>query len=123
MRANRGALECDLAETYNIYDMRALPARRVALFSVGLRDDSRIKMFLTDSKFTLSEILLINIYDFLKLDLWTKTKDATKGKNRPESLYEKLIGQKTQEKQNGQNMAFGSAEEYEKTRKKILEEG
>lgn len=123
MRANRGALECDLAETYNIYDMRALPARRVALFSVGLRDDSRIKMFLTDSKFTLSEILLINIYDFLKLDLWTKTKDATKGKNRPESLYDKLIGQKTQEKQNGQNMAFGSAEEYEKTRKKILEEG
>lgn len=123
MRANRGALECDLAETYNIYDMRALPARRVALFSVGLRDDSRIKMFLTDSKFTLSEILLINIYDFLKLDLWTKTKDATKGKNRPESLYEKLIGQKTQENQNGQNMAFGSAEEYEKTRKKILEEG
>lgn len=123
MRANRGALECDLAETYNIYDMRALPARRVALFSVGLRDDSRIKMFLTDSKLTLSEILLINIYDFLKLDLWTKTKDATKGKNRPESLYEKLIGQKTQEKQNGQNMAFGSAEEYEKTRKKILEEG
>lgn len=123
MRANRGALECDLAETYNIYDMRALPARRVALFSVGLRDDSRIKMFLTDSKFTLSEILLINIYDFLKLDLWTKTKDATKGKNRPESLYEKLIGQKTQEKQSSQNMAFGSAEEYEKTRKKILEEG
>lgn len=123
MRANRGALECDLAETYNIYDMRALPARRVALFSVGLRDDSRIKMFLTDSKFTLSEILLINIYDFLKLDLWAKTKDATKGKNRPESLYEKLIGQKTQEKQNSQNMAFGSAEEYEKTRKKILEEG
>lgn len=123
MRKNRDALECDLAETYNIYDMRALPARRVALFAVGLRDNSRIKMLLADSKFTFSEILLINIYDVLNLELWTKTKDATKGKNKPESLYKKLMGINDQTKKESKNMAFSSAEEYEKIRKKLLERG
>lgn len=122
-RKNRDALECDLAETYNIYDMRALPARRVALFAVGLRDNSRIKMLLADSKFTFSEILLINIYDLLNLELWTKTKDATKGKNKPESLYKKLMGINDQAKKESKNMAFGSAEEYEKTRRELLERG
>lgn len=123
MRKNRDALECDLAETYNIYDMRALPARRVALFAVGLRDNSRIKMLLADSKFTFSEILLINIYDLLNLELWTKTKDATKGKNKPESLYKKLMGINDQAKKESKNMTFNSAEEYEKIRKKLLERG
>lgn len=123
MRKNRDALECDLAETYNIYDMRALPARRVALFAVGLRDNSRIKMLLADSKFTFSEILLINIYDALNLELWTKTKDATKGKNKPESLYKKLMGINDQTKKESKNMTFNSAEEYEKIRKKLLERG
>lgn len=123
MRVNRDALECDLAETYNIYDMRALPARRVALFSVGLRDNSRIKMLLADTNFSFSEILLINIYDLLSLELWTKTKDATKGKNKPESLYKKLMRTSDQVKKESQNMAFNSAEEYEKIRKKLLERG
>lgn len=123
MRKNRDALECDFAETYNIYDIRALPARRVALFAVGLRDNSRIKMLLADSKFTFSEILLINIYDALNLELWTKTKDATKGKNKPESLYKKLMGINDQVKKESKNMTFSSAEEYEKIRKKLLERG
>lgn len=122
-RKNRDALECDLAETYNIYDMRALPARRVALFAVGLRDNSRIKMLLADSKFTFSEILLINIYDVLNLELWTKTKDATKGKNKPESLYKKLMGINDQTKKESKNMTFSSAEEYEKIRRELLERG
>ena len=103
--------------------MRALPARRVALFAVGLRDNSRIKMLLADSKFTFSEILLINIYDLLNLELWTKTKDATKGKNKPESLYKKLMGVNDQAKKESKNMTFNSAEEYEKIRKKLLERG
>ena len=123
MRKNRDALECDFAETYNIYDIRALPARRVALFAVGLRDNSRIKMLLADTKFTFSEILLINIYDALNLELWTKTKDATKGKNKPESLYKKLMGINDQTKKESKNMTFDSAEEYEKIRKKLLERG
>ena len=36
------ALICDLAETYQIYDYRRLPVQTVAVFSLGLRDNSRI---------------------------------------------------------------------------------
>lgn len=40
------ALICDLAETYRIFDYRSLPLKTVATFSVGLRENSRIKMSL-----------------------------------------------------------------------------
>src|SRR5699024_11907585 len=44
IQLDEDALICDLAETYQIYDYRQLPPTRVAVFSIGLRDDSRIKM-------------------------------------------------------------------------------
>lgn len=40
---DRDALLCDLAETYRIYDFRALPVETLAAFSFGLRENSRIK--------------------------------------------------------------------------------
>ena len=40
MAADEDALACDIAETYGIYDMRALPAGRLAVLAVGLREDS-----------------------------------------------------------------------------------
>lgn len=33
---------CDLAETYRIYDYRALPVKTLAVLVCGLRDDSRV---------------------------------------------------------------------------------
>lgn len=33
---------CDLAETYRIYDYKALPVRTLAVLVCGLRDDSRV---------------------------------------------------------------------------------
>ena len=44
IRLDEDALICDLAETYHIFDYRSLPLKLVATLSVGLRDDSRIKM-------------------------------------------------------------------------------
>lgn len=44
IQTDEDALICDLAETYQIYDYRQLPAYQVAVFSYGLRDDSRIKV-------------------------------------------------------------------------------
>lgn len=36
------ALICDLAETYNVLDYRALPVRTTAALASGLRADARI---------------------------------------------------------------------------------
>lgn len=62
------ALECDLAETYHIYDYRALDPDRTALFSIGLRENSRIKMKLSGQKYPLETILLACAVD--RLSLW-----------------------------------------------------
>lgn len=44
LAADRTALICDLAETYHVYDYRALPVTTLAALACGLRGDSRIAM-------------------------------------------------------------------------------
>ena len=40
---DENALLCDLAETYGIFDLNALPVETLAALSFGLRQNSRIK--------------------------------------------------------------------------------
>ena len=54
IKTDEDALICDLAETYQIYDYKSLPAYMVATFSVGLRENSRIKMKLSNQPITLN---------------------------------------------------------------------
>lgn len=110
------ALICDLAETYGIFDYRQLPADSVAAFSVGLRDNSRIKMKLSGQKISLDSTLLAGIIDRLSILIWQKTKDGQKGVNIPSSLVKALTnGTKEREE-----VSFSSGEDFEKTRKELL---
>ncbi|WP_429968705.1 DUF5361 domain-containing protein [Enterococcus sp. DIV0765a] len=111
------ALVCDLAETYQIYDYKQLPASMVAVFSCGLRETSRIKMKLSGQKIPLDTILLAGISDNLRLLLWTKTKDGQKNVNRPESILHKLSENNPREKE---EIIFDSGEDFEKMRQKLL---
>lgn len=111
------ALVCDLAETYQIYDYKQLPASMVAVFSCGLRETSRIKMRLSGQKIPLDTILLAGISDNLRLLLWTKTKDGQKNVNRPESILHKLSENNPREKE---EIIFDSGEDFEKMRQKLL---
>lgn len=106
---NESALECDLAETYHILEYRELPAYKVALFSVGLRDDSRIKMQICEEKFSLTHRLLACAIDRLSYILWTKTKDAEKGRNKPDSIYERM----TESGKKEDLESFNTPEEFE----------
>lgn len=89
---DRTALICDLAETYGIIDYRALPVETLAALSVGLRENSRIKMRLSDTRVQPDILLLAAAVDRLSLLVWSKTKDAEKGKNKPKSLVEIMNG-------------------------------
>src|SRR5690606_39631099 len=80
------ALMCDLAETYGIYNYRQLPPTLVAVFSLGLRENSRIKMKLSGQTVPFETMLLAGIYDRLSMLVWFQTKDGHKGRNRPTSL-------------------------------------
>lgn len=114
------ALECDLAETYGIYDYRRLPITKVAVFSYGLRDDSRIKMKLSGVKVGVSDLLIANAVDRLSLILYSKTKDAEKGKNPPKLITPSLSGV-SYELDRDDVQGFSSSEEFENMRMKIIE--
>lgn len=113
------ALVCDLAETYKIYDYKSLPATRIATYSVGLRENSRIKLKMSDSRYSLDSLFLAAIVDRLSLLVWLKTKDGAQGVNRPKSIMANLLGE-TEEKN---ILAFQSPGEFEKEWKKIIERG
>ena len=112
IRFDEDALICDLAETYQIYDYRQLPLQMVAVFSYGLREDSRIKMSISKQSVPLETMLLAGLSDRLSLLLWTKTKDAEHGRNRPASILESL----TNVKKESSHLSFDSGEEFMKAR-------
>lgn len=111
------ALICDLAETYQIYDMRELSPLKVAVFSCGLREDSRIKKKLAGVELDINTLLLAVCADSLQFLAWCKTDNARKNTNRPQSLLELLT--KTEKKSD--IVGFATAEEFEKHRQAIIE--
>lgn len=117
--ACEGELICDFAETYHIYDHRALPLSTVAALAGGLRSNSRARMALAGEKHTLSEMLGVLIFDKLSLLVWLNSKDGARGKNRPESLAAKLFGTPNEPQTEG----FDDPMTYEKARQKILDGG
>lgn len=86
---DRTALICDLAETYHIFDYRALPVQTLAALACGLRADSRIKLKWAGIKEASNEVLLVQIFDILQLmryQFFASKKDAP-----PKLLSELLI--------------------------------
>ncbi len=104
-------LICDLAQTYHVLNYKELPPSLAAILAVGLDEDSRIKRKLSGQILTISESLQAVCADILNLILWTKTKDAAKNRNRPQSLLRKLNGLDKEEKDD--LMTFDTPEEFE----------
>lgn len=115
MQIDEQALVCDLAETYRIYDYRSLPARKVATFCVGLRENSRIRMKMAGEKVNTEITMLAAIVDKLGYLIWGLSEDGVKGINKPVSILEILYG--SEEKQIS---SFDSPEEFEKRRKELI---
>ncbi len=114
------ALICDLAETYHIYDYRSLSPVQIATFSVGLRDDSRIKMKLRGINFPTNTMLLAAIVDRLSILVWHKTKDGQKGRNKPKSILEAMV--QTEEKEKDYEV-FDTPEAFEAAMARINKKG
>ena len=93
LKTDREALLCDLAETYKIYDMRAVPVPTLAMLAAGLRDDSRIKTILSGNRPPKSELLLAAAVDRLSMLVWGMSQDAKRGTNRPKSVLAVLLGE------------------------------
>lgn len=117
IKIDEDALICDLAEYYGIYDYRQLPVHTVAVLACGLREGARIIQKLSERRFTLSEIMDAVMIDRLNWLCWSKTKDASKGWNRPSSLAERMLKKPEVHRAKG----FGSADEFMKWRSRFVE--
>lgn len=118
MATNKTALICDLAETYGVLNYKEIPVETLAALSVGLRENSRIRMIMTDNKVEQDVLLLAAAVDRLTFLAWSKTKDAEKGLNRPRSIVDIITGKPQKE---NDIMAFNTAEEFEAARAEIIE--
>lgn len=113
------ALICDLAETYQIYDYRRLPLKMVAVFSFGLREDSRIKMKMNDIGVPFETLLLAGIQDKLNVLIWQQTKDGMNGRNYPASMLA-LLTKSQQKSKTSDLVGFESSEDFLREREKLL---
>lgn len=107
---DRDALICDLAETYQIYEMRSLPLQTVATLAAGLRDDSRIKLLASGSPAKQDTILLAAIADRIEAFRYGFSKEKM-----PVSLVEVLFGQSKEKEM----QLFNSGDDFEAALKKI----
>lgn len=85
------ALTCDMAETYHVLDASALPVRLQATLAAGLREDSRAMRALSGRRATTEQLLSAAMLDRLSFLAWAKTKDAKRGRNRPESVLRLML--------------------------------
>ena len=115
---DRNALICDLAETYQIYDYERVPVKTLGILAAGLREDSRIRQKLEGIKASPETIILARVHDLVNAILWTKTKDAERGKNFPKSLAALFMEDNETESKAAH---FATGEEYEEARRKIIE--
>jgi hypothetical protein len=106
-------LVCDLAETYHIYDMRALPVRTLAVLACGLGANSRVWATMCGYKAKWSDIVQAMIADRLAILQWFQTEDGHKGINRPQLLAPMLLGQSDQsEDKEKEYITFDSGEDF-----------
>lgn len=119
IHTDRSALICDLAETYGLYDIGSLPVSTVAILASGLRDNSRIKMKLAGTAASNELLLLAHAVDRLTLLVWQNTRDGQKGRNKPESIAERIIY--GDQGKTFRTNAFASPEAFEEARRAIIE--
>lgn len=109
-------LLCDFAEYYHIYDLRQFPATYIAILAKGLRPESRTKMKISKNEVTFDKLAMATLIDGVNTLIWQNTKGGRTGKNRPQSVVDKLIHRE----QENEVAGFNTVEEFEMARARII---
>jgi len=109
------AFICDMAETYQIYDYRAVPCKLLGTLAAGLREDSRIRMKASGVKAGDDTRLLADIADATHMLVWFQSEDGQKGRHRPKSISKHFYEQEKVDHSHDL-----TREEYNKIRNEIL---
>ena len=114
---DEGALICDFAEVYHVYDWRALPLKTAATLAVGLGPDSRIMRKMSGIEWPLETLLLAMVADGVRIISWQLIdQKARRGKTPPKSILDQLLGGAS-----GSTGGFDSAEDFRAWRASQLE--
>lgn len=105
-----------MAETYGIFEYKQVPVQLLVVLSLGLRENSRVKMAINNIACSQGQLMLAMITDYLAVLLWSRTKDAQHNKNKPKSLFEIITGKN----KNEEIIKYSSSEEFERARENIL---
>ncbi len=105
-----------MAQVYHIFDYKSMSAFFIAELVAGLSADSRVKKAISGQKIDTYTALLACILDGINTLVWQNTKDAQKGRNRPQSVYIALNQRKEKELLRG----FRSSAEFEEYRSSLL---
>ena len=73
-------------------------------------------MYISGQNISLDRILLMKAVDDLAFLCWSKTKDASKNRNRPESVLKKAL---KPDKKGDDHVVFGSVDAFEDAWKRI----
>lgn len=111
---------CDLAQTYHIYDWQTVPLHTLAVLVSGLPPESRTMRHFSKQKYSTEELILMRIFDSVNFIAWAQTKDAQRGANRPESLYDMATKPRKDDKK---PKAFATAADFEAALKKARGKG
>ena len=101
-------LICDLAETYGIYDYKAMKPSLVATLAVGLPESSRVMRKYSKLTLTIDQMLLAMIEDSLNGLIWRL--GGKKSRKRPKSIFKMLTEPK---KEKDELMTFRTPEDFE----------
>lgn len=113
------ALTCDFAETYHVYDWRALPIKLAATLAAGLGPSSRIMRKLSGVKWPFDTLLLAIICDSIRNISWQLVDEkGRRGHKPPHSVLKIILGEVEDNEMSG----FDSAEDFRKWRASMLED-
>lgn len=87
----------------------------MAILAAGLREDSRSAMSIGGMRVNPKDLMIAAAVDRLSLLVWTKTKDAEKGRKKPKSIVDVI----TKEEKN-EFMSFATVEDFEEARRRII---
>lgn len=91
-----------------------MPVQLLATLVVGLRENSRVKMKINNTKIDTRTRILVSCLDSINLNTWLQTNDARKGINRPKSILS-IFEQKVEGIK-----GFDSVSDFEQAKNEIL---
>ena len=115
LSTDRDAFICDMAETYHILDVWALPVYTLAVLASGLREDSRIRMKMSGMRYVPMELLAARCADTLAFILHVL--GSKEGTDPPVSILDDIFGRLPEK----ETVGFSSAAEFEAERRRLLE--